>query len=326
MARMPSQTLRHLVPNLDGWVLSLNQTWDPARLDHARRPVLIVPGYGMNSFIYGYHPTGLSLEGFLVEAGLEVWRADLRAQGGSKCDGGSLDFGMEDLALADLGAVVDAVRARTKTRAAKVDALGGSLGGTLVMAHAVLRPDHGLGTLVVMGSPLTWIDVHPLVRFTFASPWLAGKLPLRGTRKLAEVALPLAAKYAPRLLSVYMNPELTDTRAAPQMVQTVEDPVRTMNRQIAEWIAARELTLQGVNVSQGFARVENPLLCLLARGDGIVRPATAAFPYQQSGACAKRLVEVGTSGPSVAHADLFVSRIAQEQVFTPIRDWFLEQQ
>jgi hypothetical protein len=74
------QTIEHFVDNGDGWQLSLFQTWDPARLAPGRNPVLIVPGYGMNSFIFSFHPRGLSLEGYLADAGFEVWRADLRGQ------------------------------------------------------------------------------------------------------------------------------------------------------------------------------------------------------------------------------------------------------
>ena len=50
-------------PGFNGWQLSLSQTWDPAKLVPGRRPVIIVPGYGMNSFIFSYHPSGPSLEG-----------------------------------------------------------------------------------------------------------------------------------------------------------------------------------------------------------------------------------------------------------------------
>src|SRR5688572_25539339 len=82
------QTVEHRVPNGDGWDLSLFQTWDAATLVPGRNPVVIVPGYGMNSFIFSYHPRGLSLEAWLVREGFEVWRADLRAQGGSVSTGG----------------------------------------------------------------------------------------------------------------------------------------------------------------------------------------------------------------------------------------------
>ncbi|MBI5545209.1 MAG: alpha/beta fold hydrolase [Deltaproteobacteria bacterium] len=320
------RTVHHLVPDGDGWLLSLSQTWHPEQLRPALRPVVIVPGYGMNSFIYSYHPTGVSLEGYLAEAGLEVWRADLRAQGRSMSTGGGDDYALEDLALTDLGAALAAVLERTRTQTDRVDALGGSLGGTLVLAHACLRPDNRLATLVCMGSPVRWEKVHPLVKLAFASPFLAGLVRLRGTRRIAEVALPFLARRTPWLLSVYMNPEITDVSAAREMVRTVEDPNRHVNRQIARWIRDRDLILEGINVSDGLARVTNPLLCVLALGDGIVPPATAAWPFHHVGSVAKRLVEVGSRTVAMAHADMFVSDQAHERVFQPIRDWLLDQQ
>src|SRR5579883_2044374 len=107
-------TREYLVPNGDGWLLSLTQSWEPERLVPGRRPVLIVPGYGMNSFIFSYHPHGPSLEGSLAAAGFEVWRADLRGQGPSQRDGGSDDFGLADLALTDLPAAIAAALQRSR--------------------------------------------------------------------------------------------------------------------------------------------------------------------------------------------------------------------
>src|ERR1051326_6861472 len=48
------------------------------------RPVVIVPGYGMNSFIFGFHPQERSLEATLAHRGLVVYAADLRGQGRSR--------------------------------------------------------------------------------------------------------------------------------------------------------------------------------------------------------------------------------------------------
>ena len=94
----------HLTDERDGWRLELRQVLDEARLDTSRRPVAIVPGYGMNSFIFGYHPRGLSLEEHLAEAGFEVWSLDLRGQGGSVCVGPRRDYDLADLAVTDLQA------------------------------------------------------------------------------------------------------------------------------------------------------------------------------------------------------------------------------
>src|SRR5689334_3666131 len=157
------KTLEHFVPNDDGWHLSLFQSWDEERLVPGRRPVLIVPGYGMNSFIFSYHPHGHSLESYLVQAGFEVWRVDLRAQGKSVSVGGSDAFGLEDLAVTDLGAAIRAALGRSRTGADRVDIIGASLGGTIVFLHAALQKDNHLGSIVAMGSPVRWVDIHPAI-------------------------------------------------------------------------------------------------------------------------------------------------------------------
>jgi pimeloyl-ACP methyl ester carboxylesterase len=318
------KTIQHYAANGAGWQLSLTQTWSPDRLQRGKRPVLIVPGYGMNSFIFSYHPHGPSLEGYLVESGLEVWRADLRAQGGSIRTGGSDNFSLEDLALTDVSAAIRRVLEATHTGADRVDVIGGSLGGTLMFVHAVLERENRMASLVCLGSPVRWVKVHPLVKVAFVSPTLIGLVRFRGTRKLAQMTLPLLARWTPWLLSVYMNPEITDTRAASEMARTVENPNRHINRQIARWIRERDLVLRGVNVSEALAALRNPLLCVLATGDGIVPPETAAFPYTQIGSASKRLLEVGSRTIAMAHADLFVSSEAHDRVFAPIRDFLFD--
>ncbi len=317
------KTLQHWVPNGAGWLVALTQSFDPERLDPARRPVLIVPGYGMNSFIFSFHPRGTSLESYLVEQGFEVWRVDLRASGDSIRQGGGESFSLEDLALVDLTVAVDAALERTRSTAKRVDVIGASLGGSLVLMHAVLRPDHKLGTLVAMGSPVRWVKVHPVLRALFLSPMLVGLVRFRGARRAAEVALPLAAKHLPWLLRVYLNPAASDVGAAREMVKTVENPNRFINRQIARWMHQRDLVVGGVNVSLGLQRLTTPLLCIVANGDGIVPLETARFPYEQAGTADKGLLVVGTEEMTLAHADLFVSDQAVEVVFRPIADWFL---
>ena len=315
------KTVRHEIPNGDGWVLSVHQTWDDARLVKGRDPVLIVPGYGMNSFIFSYHPRGLSLEGYLAEAGFEVWRADLRAQGDSRSVGGGEDFSMADLAMADVSAVVAAVLERTQTKREKVSLIGASLGGTLMFIHAALNAAHRFGAMVSIGSPVRWVKVHPLLAIAFKSPALAGSLRLRGTRKLAGLVLPLLARYLPWVLSIYMNPEITDTSAARELVKTVEDPNRHVNREIAHWFASRDLVVRGVNVSDALPRITVPFLCVLASNDGIVPRETALYAYERVGSKNRGLLEVGTTEIAMAHADLFVSTEAHERVFRPLASW-----
>lgn len=322
--RTTLKTIEHFIPNGDGWHLSLFQTWDEKGLAPGRNPVLIVPGYGMNSFIFSWHPRGPSLEGYLAQAGFEVWRIDLRGQGGSRSIGGGEQYGLADLALTDLGATVGAVLDRTRTSASRVDVLGASLGGTMMFAHAVLNPAHAFGAMVAIGSPVRWVEVHPLVKVVFSSPAVAGMVRVRGTRKVAGVALPLLARRAPWLLSLYLNAELTDTSDPSAMVKTVEDPNRHVNREIARWIRDRDLVIRGVNVSEGLRSLAAPLLCVSAWGDGIVPRRTAAFPYQTAGSPVKKLIEVGAPEHAMSHADLFISNESQARVFAPIAAWLRE--
>lgn len=317
------KTLHHYVDSKDGWLLSLHQTWEPAKLRTHRRPLVIVPGYGMNSWIFQYHPRGLSLEGFLADAGFEVWRLDMRGQGESLRVGGRTSFSFADLALTDLGAALDAIveRTRTNDHGGQVDVIGASLGGTLMFAHAVLKRPNRLGSLVAMGSPVRWVDVHPLVRLAFASPLVAGLVSVRGTRRMAELLVPRVLRHVPKLLSIYMNPELVEEGALAEMVRTVENPNRGINRELARWIRSRDLVVNGVNIAEGLAEVSNPLLCLLATGDGIVPREAAAFSFHRIGTRDKKLLEVGDAEIAMAHADLFVSRDVHLRVYEPIAIW-----
>src|SRR6185437_13198294 len=99
------------------------------------RPVLIVPGYGMNSFIFGFHPQGPSLVESLAARGLEVWTVDLRGQGLSIRTNGSTRYGMAELAVEDLGTAIKHVLANTTTASTTLDLVGCSLGTALAFAH-----------------------------------------------------------------------------------------------------------------------------------------------------------------------------------------------
>lgn len=315
------QTLRHRAPNGDGFRLALYQTFDEEKLDRSRRPVIILPGYGMNSFIFSFHPGGTSLEGYLAERGFEVWRADLREQGETQRAGGRSDFSLEDLAVTDVGVVIDKTLEQTRSSAPRVDVIGCSLGGTLMFAHATLNPRHRMASLVAMGSPLRWRNVNPLLKLAFSAPRLVGLVQLRGTRALARWALPVLARRTPWLLSIYMNPEITDLSAVNELVRTVEDPNRHINRELAAWLQRGDLYIRGVNVSEAISRVDNPFLCVIANGDGIVPRETAIHAYERVGSPDKTLLEVGTDQIAMAHADLFISREAHERVFAPLAAW-----
>jgi len=316
---------KHHVPNQDGWSLELKQTYLPEALDRSRRPIAIVPGYGMNAFIFGFHPRGPSMEASWAERGFEVWSLNLRGQGGSRREGGSRRYGFGEAALTDLRCALEYVARHTETGADRVDGVGCSLGGTYLYVYlALVRENNRLGSVVSMGGPLRWEDPHPALKFAASSPFLWGQIRMRGTRRMLRLALP-ALKRAPRFLHLYMHPEIIDISRMDEMLQSVEDPNPVLNRQIAEWIRSKDLYVNGINVTDRLAAAKNPLLIVLASADGIVPEQTTLSAYHAMASPRKEVLRVGNETLPVAHADLFISDISHEWVFDPLADWLAAQ-
>lgn len=315
---------QYLVDNRAGWRLAMTRLRPDEGAPPAKRPVLIVPGYGMNSYIFGFHPRGPSMVDSFAARGIETWTVDLRGQGKSIRAQGNDRYGLADLAIEDLGAAIAHVVANTETGASTIDVIGCSLGTALTFAHVACVPGAPVHALVSMAGLVTWKGAHPLVRFAFGSPRIVGLMRIRNTRRLARLALPAVAKIAPSLLSVYLNHKSTDLTHAAKMVQTVEDPHPMINREIAQWIKRRDLVVRGVNVSQMLPAIDKPFFCVVANDDGIVLPVTSRHTYDAIGSKTKRLLLVGEPDQPIAHADLFLCNGAQERIFAPIADFLLE--
>lgn len=313
----------HWAPTDDGWELHLTRTVVPARFDPARRPVLIVPGYGMNGFIFGFHPSGMSLVLHLAHAGLEVWVANLRGQGASRRRSPEAPCpSLRRYAENDLVAAVRSVLHETKTRADRVDVLGASLGGSIAYAYLALDPSPRIGALVTVGSPLKWRGVPALLRVPFRSSRVAGLVRVTNTRRLAELAMPVA-KRVPSLLSLYLNAAHVDLDAAAIMIRTVEDPDPRVNADIAKWLRGGDMILRGVNVTEALRGRPEPLFVVLGNKDGIVPQASALSVTDVWGADVRTLT-VGDERAWYAHADLFVGNDCPACVFTPIAAWLRE--
>lgn len=304
----------------DGWSLELRRTASPAHFDARAEPLLIVPGYGMNNFIFGYHPRGTSLERCLAEGGFEVWSMNLRRQGGSRpARRNAGEVSLHAYATVDVPAAIEHVLAHTRTHASSLTLIGASLGGTISYGYLALHRAAPVSALVTMGSPLRWDEAHPLVRMALGSPRLAGAVPIRGARPLLRATLP-ALLQIPGLLGFYMNPESIDMRRVAELTKTVEDPHPAVNRDIAEWLRTRDLELGGVNVTRALASLEQPLLLVLSNRDGMVPEATAMSAASAWGG-AVEVLRVGDERNWYAHANLFVADDAPTLVFDPMIRW-----
>ncbi len=314
----------HYVSNRKGWDLELKQCHPPKRINKQRRPILIIPGYGMNTYIFGFHPSGLSMESYFARRGFEVWTVNLRGQGGSKCKGGSREYSLKSYALEDLKTAINYVEKNSTSEAGKVDLIGCSLGGTLSYVYAALIKRHKAGALVTMGSPLRWEKVHPALRLLVSSPRLLKKIPVYGTQELLRTVFDKAVKS--RFVKLYLHPEMVDLSDPEPFIQTVEDPSRHINAELAEWVKHKDLYIDDINITEAFKKVKNPLLCVLANKDGIVPPMSALSAEEVSGSAVKDTLVVGTDKLHFAHADLFVSNHSHDLVFKPVADWLLSRE
>jgi pimeloyl-ACP methyl ester carboxylesterase len=318
-------TDRFLVDNRAGWRIALTRYRKGLEPSDARgRPVLVIPGYGMNSFIFSFHPSGPSMVECLTARGLEVWTVDLRGQGRSIRARGSHRYNMGDLAVDDLGVAIEHVLATTATGATKVDLVGCSLGTALSFAHVAIVETAPVHALVSMAGLVTWRDTHPVLRFAFGSPRVAGLMRMKNTRRLARFALPVLSRVVPSLLSIYINERSTDLSQAARLVQTVEDPHPVINREIAEWMQRGDLVVRGVNISERLPSITHPFFCVIGNGDGIVLPATSRHTFDSIGSAHKEILFVGDDETPIGHADLFLCKGGQSRVFAPVADFLLQ--
>lgn len=311
----------HLAPNDDGWLLHLRQAHAPEVFDPSLRPVVIIPGYGMNSFIFRFHPRGTSFERSLAEAGFEVWTVDLRRQGRSRAQRRNPPApSMRAYADVDVPSVVAEVLARSSSLRDKVDVIGCSLGGSILYAHLALWSDHRIHSVVSMGSPLRWGEIPPLFKLFRASPDLIGRVPVVGARSLARRALPMLSRI-PGALDIYMNTAHVDLSCAHRLVETVEDPHPQVNEDIARWMRRGDLVVRDVNVSEALRSIRNPLLVVVSNRDGIVPDDAALSALTLWGGDDVDLLRIGTPDDWYAHADLFIANDSPAVVFEPVARW-----
>ena len=303
------------------WRLDIRRYVDPGTLRPERKPIVMIPGYAMNAFVLGFHPTGRSMVEYLVNQGFEVWTANLRGQGESRRLGPDEEYGFRELATEDLPVVQDLVLAETRTERSCFDAIGCSLGASFLYAYLAHHlDDHRMDAIVPIGGPLRWDDIHPFVRLVFSSPAIAGALPTRGVPEMAKATLPLF-KRLPPLAAIYMNVHQIDLSNADELLQTIDNPNAGLNRQIAHWIDDRDLIVGGVNVTEAMADFTGPVLCILANRDGIVPPESVLSIRDAVGRDTVDVLHVGSDEEWFAHADLFISEGAEAQVFDPLARW-----
>lgn len=313
--------IEHFVPNNDGWLLHLKQVFAPDRLRKDLRPFVVIPGYGMNSFVFGYHPDGEAMDRVFAEAGYEFWTADLRWQGDARPKKKRpAQPTLRDLAGTDLPAAIDHIIASTRTDHRTITLAGCSLGGTIAYTYLALTDDKLVSAVVGMCSPLRWVAVPTVLRLAMASPRLLRHLPVRGSATLARYALPLAGRI-PFALDMYANPANISLSDAAEFSKSVSNPSPSLNAEIAQWIKDGDLRIRDVNITEAMREQTIPLLVVSANRDGIVPPATARFVRTIWGGEDIEELIVGDEKNWYSHADVFIGKNSRKDFFDPLIGW-----
>ena len=306
-------------PTEDGWSLHLRRERSLHPTASPRRPVLFVPGLGMNGFIFHHHPDGASFAQFLTVRGFDAWSLDLRGSRSSHPPPGISRWSatMADMAFLDLPSAIHHIL--RETGSSSLDLIGCSLGGTLAYA-ALGAQSLPVRRLVTMGSPLRWTARTSLVRSYARVGTLLSRLPIPGTRAAASWMLPAVRRIAPDLLAVYLNPRLTNCRDAATLTRTIEDPVPDLHRTLSRWILETDLVLDGHHVTGRLGSFCGDTAIVTATGDGICPPDASRSAHGHLGG---RTTDIEVDHPTerVSHVDLFISRHAHTATFAPIADF-----
>lgn len=314
----------YIVNNNDGWELSLERLVNDKKYNKSLSPALLIPGYGMNSFIFNYHPNGKSLAQYIADRGFEVYMINFRQMGKSRCyDNEKIEqYSLLDIARYDLVSTVNYIKENCTSLRKDIHFLSCSLGASIGFIYFAFFGEANIRSFTNLGGPLRWIKIHPIIRAAFYSSFIMKNLKFKKSRELASRFLPIISKTP--LLSIYLHSEHIDMSKASEFTQTVEDPNRFINAEISNWMKNKDLFFEGKNITEEFKRFSKPLLCLIANSDGIVPPETVRFPLSIASSKIKDELIVGNERIKFAHADLYISKYAQKMFFEPFSDWLFK--
>lgn len=312
---------KYIIDNSDGWDLACERLINTRTFNPHFSPALFIPGYGMNAFIFNYHPNGKSLAQYVADRGFEVWMINFRQMGRSRCYDHTREeeYSLLDIAKHDLNSTIRFITDNTSSKRGDIHFLSCSLGASIGFIYFAFFKEEKIRSFTNLGGPLRWIRIHPVIRMAFYSPTIMRNLKFRRSREVAKRLLPLIGRTP--LLSIYLHSKHIDMSKVDEFIQTVEDPNRFINAEISEWMKKKDLIFEGKNITAEFARFTKPLLCLIANSDGIVPPETVRYPLSVARSSIRDEIVVGNESIKFAHADLYISIHAQKMFFEPFSDW-----
>lgn len=318
---MSSEVVDTEVPTADGAVVHLHR--HPAH----GPPVLLVHGLSSNHWSLDLGPDR-SLAAHLQARGFDAWALDLRGHGdarrtetaGAQVAGWTLD----DYGRHDLHAAIEHIRA--ETGAARLGYVGHSMGGMVAAIYQAWHGDAALGALVVVGSPIDFGHLDPLVARSLDA-MVVGSIPRRLPGPAVGAAAARLGGAGP--LGAFLWTQGSISKEAERRL--VARAAGNMSRQELSHLRAairegRLVSADGeLDYAEALAELQVPLLVLAGRADHIAPPDRVRPWVELSGSADETFLVAGrANGFSFdhGHVDLVVGDTAPAEIF-PLITGFL---
>lgn len=312
---------REQVETRDGWRLTLHRVRPVQSRSAIPIPVVLVHGHANSAWIYFAGPGG-GIAGNLAAAGRDVWAVELRGSQQTSHRNGSASVRISDKLGIDLPTLFGHVTRRA--RSPKVDAVGHSIGGTLLCLGALSDPAWPVRRAVVLASPLRIPRrAVPGILRGRAARLLAGCL---GRVPLSGLVARLSDRFEPTWMPVHFHPDNAEERVFRAFLRSgMTDVYGSELTELLAWIHRGDhRTLLPAGTLLRRPRLETPTRFLVGSEDRLSPPDAVRRSWQIIGSPRCEFVEIGRRSGfqrDYRHLDLLLGSRAQRDVTPLIVDW-----
>ena len=288
----------------DGWKLGI-RSFTPKHPDPGKLPVVLAHGLGLNGTFWTI--TDDHLPGQLVDRGYRVYVVDLRGSGSSHRVGvvGQLnkllrqtpfnelreaDWTMDEQAKYDVPAVLDFVK--KETGAERVNWVGHSLGGMLMLAHleTTEHPER-IANFVDMGGVAMVVPSPARTQMLNANRGLRMLLSIVSTGRIARPMMWARLPGLERIDQFYYTSANVDPRTISRFYgYTLENPGKGALRQLDSYLATGHMhSADGtLDYAEHLNRVVAPTLMIAGEGDTMADIPSSMMTFEGLGAWTRR--------------------------------------
>ncbi|MBI2570006.1 MAG: alpha/beta fold hydrolase [Candidatus Schekmanbacteria bacterium] len=335
----------HKAQTSDGWKLALHR-YPVTGTAPAGDPIIFCHGISSNRFNWGVDAEN-SLPVFLSRRGHDVWLLELRGAGESEWPeafgGKDYDWSFDTYVQYDVPAAIDYVR--TTTGKARVNWIGHSMGGMIILAYMASYPagpeqaakaplppasEPPLGWVVTLGSPTKKgpIDreskvlqfIVPFETVVKTMPFVPGNI---GTKMIA----PFSAWGETFWDLLIWNKKNMDRKT---IKYAAANAVNNISRGVALEFIKWLKTGQWMNVDDSFdfranlQRITTPALIVAGSLDGLAPPTHVEPGFELLRSPLKRYLQLGRNygfSADYGHVDMVMGLRAADEVFPKIADF-----